>query len=278
MARKTELPRGLRAVVTGAGGGLGQALALELCRRGASVIVSDIDDDGAALTVDRIKAIGGTAHAVRCDVGNLEQMQQLGERAVELLGGVDLVANNAGVAVSGRIGEVAMEDWRFIMDINLWGVIYGCRVFAPQMRKQGRGYVLNVASAAGLLCAPEMAPYNVTKAGVVALSETMHAELRDAGVHVSVLCPTFFKTNIMNSGRGTTTDEDKEFVAHLMERSKIQAPEVASLALDAVARNDLYCVPMRDGRMAWLAKRMNPRRFYDLVGAVSKRRRERRAD
>src|SRR6185312_10510780 len=112
-----------------------------------------------------------------------------------------LVINNAGVAVGGRVGEVALDDWRWIMGVNLWGVIHGCHVFATQLRAQGSGHILNVASAAGLLAPPGMAPYNVTKAAVVALSETLRGELRDAGVGVTVLCPTFFRTNIAASSR-----------------------------------------------------------------------------
>ena len=154
-----------RAVVTGAGSGLGRAFCLELARaRHARIVCADIDEAAARRTAAEV---GGTA--VRCDVARVEEVEALADAAERALGGVDLVINNAGVAVGGRIGEVGLDDWRWIMGVNLWGVIYGCHVFAPRLRAQGRGHILNVASAAGLLAPPGMGPYNVTKAAVVAL-------------------------------------------------------------------------------------------------------------
>jgi short-subunit dehydrogenase len=201
------------------------------------------------------------------------QVSELSRAARQWLGHTDLLVNNAGVAVAGPVEEVSLEDWRWIMDINLWGVIYGCRAFVPEMKQRARGYVVNVASAAGLISLPEMAPYNVTKAAVVALSETMHAELRPAGVHVSVLCPTFFKTNIHTNGRGVIDDRRRAVIGKLMERSRLQAPDVAKLALDAVARNHLYAVPMSDGRAMWRLKRLAPAGFSRLLGSATLRRR-----
>jgi len=171
-----------RAVVTGAGSGLGRAFCLELKKRGARLVCADIDEAAAQRTASEV---GGTA--VRCDVARIEDVEALAAAAERALGGVDLVVNNAGVAVAGPVGEVPLDDWRWIMGVNLWGVIYGCHVFAPRLKKQGRGHIINVASAAGLLAPPGMAPYNVTKAAVVALSETMSAELKQTGVGVTVL-------------------------------------------------------------------------------------------
>ena len=125
--------------------------------------------------------------------------EALAAEADRAFGGTDLVVNNAGVAVGGPVGAVPLDDWKWIFGVNLWGVIYGCHVFVPRFKAQGHGHVINVASAAGLLSAPEMGPYNVTKAGVVALSETLAAELSGTGVGVTVLCPTFFRTNILAS-------------------------------------------------------------------------------
>ncbi len=247
-----------RAVVTGAGSGLGRAFCLELARRGARLVCADIDEAAAAKTAAEV---GGTA--VRCDVARVEEVEALAAAAERALGGVDLVINNAGVAVGGLVGEVPLDDWRWIMGVNLWGVIYGCHVFAPRLRKQGRGHILNVASAAGLLAPPGMAPYNVTKAAVVALSETLRAELRDAGVGVTVLCPTFFRTNIAQSSRAID-GKQRALVEKLMSRSKIQADDVARLALDAARRNELYALPHADGRWMWRLKRWAPDSFASV--------------
>jgi NAD(P)-dependent dehydrogenase (short-subunit alcohol dehydrogenase family) len=254
-----------RAVVTGAGSGLGRAFCLELAKRGARVVCADIDEAAAHKTA---ADIGGTA--VRCDVSRVEEVEALAAAADRALGGVDLVINNAGVAVAGLVGDVALDDWRWIMGVNLWGVIYGCHVFAPRLRKQGRGHILNVASAAGLLAPPGMAPYNVTKAGVVALSETLGAELKGSGVGVTVLCPTFFRTNIGKSSRAAD-EKQRALVEKLMSRSKIQADDVARLALDCAARNELYALPHADGRWMWRLKRWAPDSYAAVTAKVVSR-------
>ncbi|HTJ46289.1 MAG TPA: SDR family oxidoreductase [Kofleriaceae bacterium] len=254
------------AVVTGGGSGLGRAFCEELGARGVRVIVSDIDEVGAAETADRVKRAGGDAKVVRCDVADAAQVDALAEAARAWAGDIDLVINNAGVAVAGRFETVSLADWHWIAGINLWGVVHGCRAFVPSMRARKRGWIINVASAAGLLATPKMAPYNVTKAAVVSLSETLHAELANEGIHVSVLCPTFFQTNIAKSGRGAIDPRMTQLMEKLMARSRIQAPEVAKAALAGVAKNQLYVVPMTDGKTMWRLKRLAPERFYQLVG------------
>jgi NAD(P)-dependent dehydrogenase (short-subunit alcohol dehydrogenase family) len=252
-----------RAVVTGAGGGLGRALCREFVRRGGRVIASDVDLERARATV---AALGGAeAHAVACDVTRLADVERLADETDRLLGGVDLVVNNAGVAVGGDVGEVPAVDWRWIVDINLWGPVHGCHVFVPRLRRQGRGHVLNVASAAGLLAAPGMGPYNVTKAGVVALSETLYGELAGTGIGASVLCPTFFQTDIADASRLTGHAELLDMVRAQMAGAKIQADGVARLALDGVARGTLHIVPHPDGRWAWRLKRLAPRFFHAMA-------------
>jgi len=264
----------LRAVITGGGSGLGRALALDIARRGGRVVIADIDRDGADATASQVSDRGAEAHVIECDVRDRDAVHELAARAEERLGSVDLLANNAGVAVSGPFEQVSQEDWQWIMDINLWGVIYGCQAFYPRMKDRGRGFIINVASAAGLLCAPMMAPYNVTKSGVVALSETLHVEGKSFGVNVSVLCPTFFTTNIHRSGRSTMQQETGSWVEEAMRKSKIQAPDVARIVIDAVLAGHLYCVPMRNGRMMWRLKRLVPEIFHSLLGPRMLRRME----
>lgn len=252
-----------RAVVTGGAGGLGRAFCLALAKRGAKVLVADRDLAGAEETVKQITALGGQGFAVQCDVSKQAEVEQLAVIAEQRFGGTDLLINNAGVAVSGPMGEIPMKDWEWIVGINQWGVIYGCHAFVPRFKAQGGGHILNVASAAGLLSAPEMAPYNVTKAAVVALSETLNAELRANHIGVTVLCPTFFQTNIMaNSRSETLTPGLDKLVAERMSVSRIQADDVARIALAACDKNQLFVVPMQDGKWAWRLKRLAPESYF----------------
>lgn len=255
----------VRAVVTGAGGGLGRAFCLELARRNARIVAADIDLTAAQETAAQVEKLGAKIHPLACDVAQRPAVAALGAAAEELLGGVDLVINNAGVATSGPVDGIPQADWEWIMGINLWGVIYGCELFVPQMRARGRGHVINVASSAGLLCTPTMAPYNVTKAAVVALSETMAAELRSAGIGVTVLCPTFFRTKIVDNARHHGQNNELSRVNKLMDRAKLQAPEVARFALDAAADGTLYALPHADGAWLWRLKRLAPERFYQKL-------------
>jgi NAD(P)-dependent dehydrogenase (short-subunit alcohol dehydrogenase family) len=261
------LPRSPRTVITGAGGGFGRALALEVARRGGSLVISDVDEAAAQETARLALAAGApAARALRCDVTRIDDVQALADACD---GEVDLVVNNAGVSSAGPIGELPIDDWRWTLEVDLFGVIHGCHVFVPMLRRQGRGHVLNVASAAGLLAAPRMGAYNVAKAGVVALSETLAAELADTPIGVTVLCPMFFRTNIARSGR-FTDERIRASAERLVDRGRT-AEEVVRAALSAVAADALYAVPMAQGRWLWRMKRAAPEVFGTLVGRVAKR-------
>lgn len=258
-----SIPANPRAVVTGAGSGLGRALCAELAKRGGRIIASDIDLDAVKATVAGLGA--AEAYALRCDVTKLDDVVALADEAERRLGGVDLVINNAGVAVGGRIGEIPIESWQWIVGINFWGVVHGCHVFMPRLRRQGSGHILNVASTAGLIASAKLGPYNTTKSAVVALSETLFGELVDDNIGVSVLCPTFFQTNIVNSARMHAEEQMADVVRQMMSAATIQAGEVARIALDGAARGDLYILPHRDGRILWRLKRWFPVGFYKLM-------------
>src|SRR6478752_4316359 len=209
--------RDAAAVITGAGSGIGAAFATELARRGGRVVCSDIDEKAARATADAILGDGGDALAVRCDVTRIDDMHCLAADAQEWFDGPPtLVVNNAGVGAGGTpIGEASLDDWNWVLSINLWGPIHGCHVFAPILREAGQpAGIINVAAAAAFGAAPGMAAYNVSKAGVLSLSETLAAELSGTGVNVTVLCPTFVKTNIVESGR--ISDKSTQMASRLM--------------------------------------------------------------
>lgn len=261
-----KVSRGAAAVVTGAGSGIGKSFAYEIARRGGSVICADIRRERAEEVAGYLASLGTHAVPYVCDVGNAEQMAELAQKAQELLKRpVSLMVNNAGVGLGGAIGEVTLEDWKWCMGVNLWGVIHGCHFFAPQLRRIGYGGIINVASAAGFAAAPEMSTYNVTKSGVMSLSETLHAELTGTGVHVTVLCPTVVPTNIVNDGR--LPERRTAFAKEAMTRFALtDSDTVARKTLDALDRNQLYVLPQVDGKIAWYLKRMAPRLYARGLG------------
>ncbi|MBO2451803.1 SDR family NAD(P)-dependent oxidoreductase [Actinomadura barringtoniae] len=252
------------AVVTGAGSGIGRAFALEIARRGGRVVCADIGLAGAKETVQVIEECGGAALAVECDVSVEAQVVALAERAEEWLGGaVGLVVNNAGIGAGGQVvGETPLEDWRRTLGVNLWGVVHGCHVFAPRLGEGGG--IINVASAASFAAAPRMAPYNVSKAGVLALSETLAAE----GVRVTVLCPTFVKTNIVAAG--LIDERTARLGERVMKWTGFSPGRVARIALDAHEKGRLYVLPQLDARVLWRLKRAAPVAYTRALGLIAR--------
>lgn len=266
-ATKGQSPsRGAAAVVTGAGSGIGRSFAHEIARRGGAVLCVDINPARAEETAESLRSLGTHAVAYACDVGDAGQMAKLAAQADALLGRpVTLVVNNAGVGLGGLVGEVSLEDWRWCINVNLWGVIHGCHFFAPKLKALGYGGIINVASAAGFAAAPEMSAYNVTKAGVMSLSETLAAELTGTGVKVTVLCPTVVPTNIVNESR--LPERYEEFAKSAMTKFAFtDSDTVARKTLDALDKGQLYMLPQLDGRIAWLLKRMAPALYARGIG------------
>lgn len=256
-AKKYALPQNPRAVITGGGDGIGRGFAQVLARRGARILVADIEADGAERVAREVDELGGQGVAHVCDVASKEAVGELAARAKSEFGGVDVVINNAGVALAGRVGDISLEDWKWAIDIDLWGVIYGCHHFVPMMREQNRGIVINVASAAGFASGPEMAPYCVAKAGVISLSECLALELRDTDVSTTVLTPTFVKTNIAERMRSTTPGA-VAFTRKIFERNLPSAESVAKETLAAAERGELYVLPQMFARSLWWTKRLSP--------------------
>ena len=262
--------RGAAAVITGAGSGIGAAFAVELAKRGGRVVCSDINETAARATADAIVADGGQATSLRCDVSQVDDVALLAKEAQTWFGGPPtVVINNAGVGAGGTpIGDVSLDDWNWVLNVNLWGPIHGCHVFAPILREAGYGGIINVASAAAFGAAPGMAAYNVSKAGVLSLSETLAAELSGTGVNVTVLCPTFVKTNIVESGR--ITDKSTQMAGRLMRWTGFSPERVVRTCLDTLDRGGLYCMPQPDARISWGIKRFTPTVYTRAVGLATR--------
>ncbi|MGQ0508279.1 MAG: SDR family NAD(P)-dependent oxidoreductase [Myxococcaceae bacterium] len=256
-----RLPEQPRAFISGGGSGLGRAIALELARRQARVLVADISAAAAEKVAEEIRAAGGESHPIACDVTKPEQVESAAREMEQIFGGVDLVVNNAGVAAGGPVGEFSLKDWEWIVAVNFWGVLYGCHAFVPRLKAQGHGALLNVASAAGFASLPEMGAYNATKAAVVSLSETLYGELGRHGVGVSVLCPTFFRSGLMQSFR-SPTDRHRQLADNIFAKSKVKSEDVARAAIKGVERGTLHILPQLDAKLVWALKRWTPALYF----------------
>lgn len=266
-SKKVKPSQNAYAVVTGAGSGIGRSFAMELAKRGGTIVCADINLDAAKETVSLIELqTSAKAFAVQCDVGVKEQVKALSEQAEKLMNHpVSLIINNAGVGLGGKFDEVSLEDWQWCMHVNLWGVIHGCHYFVPQFKQQGYGAIINVASAAGYTAAPEMTAYNVTKSSVLALSETLSAELRGDNIRVNVLCPTLVPTNIMKNGRlpghyaGLADDL-------LMNHAFTTSDQVVIKTLNNLDAGKLYTIPQPDAKLFWILKRASPALYAKALG------------
>jgi NAD(P)-dependent dehydrogenase (short-subunit alcohol dehydrogenase family) len=278
LRKSNNTSHGALAVATGAGSGIGAAFAVELGRRGSAVVCSDINEAAAQNTADAIIEHGAKAVAIRCDVSRFDDVRALAEQSQAWFGAPPtLVINNAGVGAGGAdIGDVPLADWVWTLGINLWGPIHGCHVFTPILREAGPSHaprgIINVASAAAFGAAPGMAAYNVSKAGVLSLSETLAAELSGTAVRVTVLCPTFVRTNIVGSGleSGRITEDSSELANKLMRWIGFSAEKVARICLDAHDRGELYCMPQLDAKIGWNVKRLAPQAYTRVAGLVSR--------
>jgi NAD(P)-dependent dehydrogenase (short-subunit alcohol dehydrogenase family) len=258
--------------ITGGASGLGRALAERYARAGAQVCIGDLNDARGAQTVAVLETGAADAHYLHCDVTAERDLEAARDALDQRWGGVDIVVNNAGVAQAGAIDSVSIDDWRWILEINLLGVVRGCRAFTPMFKRQGGGHFVNVSSMAGLLDPPLMSSYNASKAAVVSLSETLANELAGFGIGVTVLCPSFVRTNLGESLRAGDP-ELRARLDRLMSRSSVTPEQIAEQVFAAVASGRFYVLPHPDARLAWYLKRWLPRSIYRAIQRRQARRR-----
>ncbi len=250
-----------RAFITGGGGGLGRALSLALAKDGWTIGITDIKEEALAESKKLIEDAGGKVFTYKFDVSKKEDYKTAFDDFVSKAGGLDLLINNAGVGDGGLIGEYDLAHWDWITGINQMAVIYGSHFAVPILKKQGSGHIISIASAAGLANMPNMGMYNVTKAAVISLMETIYAEVKGFGVDASVVCPTFFRSNIMQHHKG---DENSAKIGQtIIQRAKFSPDDIADYILTQAGKGQFYILHPWQAKMVFHLKRFLPNFFLN---------------
>ena len=241
--------KGKTAVVTGAGSGIGEGIARAAAAAGMKVVIADIDSDKAqAVAAD----IGSSAIAHPVDVSSLASVEQLRDAALDAFGAVHLVCNNAGVWIGALMEEADMKDWRYLIDVNLYGVIHGIKAFLPLLTEQGEGHIVNTASMGGLISGPPEGLYTTTKFAVVGLSEALAMEVAEKGIGVSVLCPGLVNTNLITQSFAMRAEKYDPGIDHQQPAPDvaqgISPSTVGEQVLNAVRDGSFYIITHDDYR------------------------------
>ena len=263
-----------RVLVTGATSGSGEALAMLFGRHGWRVAVTGRNRERVALSAKKVRAAGGEVLEIELEVTRYEDFERAARHVAEAWGGLDILVNNAGVTGGESIEDDSIELWHRIIDINTFGVVHGCKAFAPILRESGGGHIVNVASVAAFVSAPEMASYNVSKAAILSLSETLDAELAPHHIDVTVACPGVFQSELGAEGRVLASPNARmmKSLRREQETTSQTAEDVVGKIVVAMARKRLYSLPGGDLRAQWIIKRISPEFSRRLIAFLYARR------
>jgi len=242
------------ALVTGAASGIGLAVSLKLAQDGADVVISDLNETGLNDTAERIRSLGRKALPVKADVSKRRDVEKLCSQALKTFGRVDILINNAGVALYAELKDTDLKDWEWIMGVNLWSQIYTLHYLLPQMIEHREGHIVNLASWMGLMAAPAYGAYAVSKHGVVALSEALRSEVAQFNIGVTVICPGVVKTNIFSALKIKGYSEE---VRRMPSYAGITPEEMADRMINAI-KHDRAMVVTDVGKIGYYLKRLSP--------------------
>ena len=261
------------ALVTGAGSGLGRALALSFARAGSRVAAIDVDEEGLRETTGMLEALGTQAFTSRVDVSDWEQMKNFAEDLLADWGAVDILVNNAGVGVGGELKDLDIRDFDWIVGINLMGEVYGTRLFLPGMVERRSGHIVNIASLSGLVLLPFHLPYTTTKFGLTGFSEALWAETRRFGIGVTLVCPGAIKTSILQKTRvSAETDGQQKLLesfTDVLEKRGMEPEDVAAKVLKAVERNRFLVLTGGESYVLYYLRRLAPGTMRRLVAVIT---------
>ena len=248
-------------LITGAASGLGLAMAKKYAREGWAVCIADIQDEEGLKVASQLKdQHGNDCFFQHLDITNEDQWQELVNLISKRWEGLDALINNAGVASGGAIDSLSLKDFQWTVDINLMGAVKGCYFCVPLLKKS-KGTLINIASMAGLTHMGRMSAYNASKAGVVALSETLSIELAPFGVNVSVVCPASFPSNLLSTIR-SSSDTGVSVAKKMMDRSPVTADDIASMVYDDANKGKHIIIPTRRESLLWMIKRYVPGFYF----------------
>ncbi len=270
--------KGKVAAITGAGSGIGQALAIELAKLGCHVALSDINQNGLQQTESQVGGYGVTVTTTVLDVANRDAVYAWADQVVADFGKVNLIFNNAGVSVSETVESMGYENFEWLMNINFWGVVYGTKAFLPHLKQAGEGHVINVSSVFGMIGVPSQSAYNAAKFAVKGFTESLREEmeLEESNVKVTCVHPGGIKTNIVRSSRigdvGKAGTQDINKAAKMFEKAARTTPtEAALVILDGVKKNKPRVLIGNDARIIDAVQRLLPTGYQDLLVWGAKR-------
>jgi len=262
------------AVVTGAASGIGRHTAIELARRGCHVAISDLNMEGLEETASEIRGLNRNVSLHRVDVADKQAMSDFADAVIAEHGKVNIVVNNAGVSLTVPFEEQSLDDLEWIVNINLWGVVYGCHFFLPHIKEQDEGHIVNISSVFGLIGVPRQTAYCMCKAAVKGFTESLDMELADTPIGVSCVHPGAIATGIVRNGR-QLIDEKETVQANKIIAKGMPPSKAANIIVNAIESGKKRVVVGRDAKVIETIQRMFPTYYRNLVVRFSKRNEER---